>query len=61
MFLEVRHQHVPRVEVTGEALPPDHVQNRSGQLQDLLMLALQAGQTSHALRAVGMAEPLRGR
>ena len=46
---------------TGEALLRDHFRDRSGQLQDLVMLALQAEQTFDALSAIGMAELVGGR
>ena len=45
---------------TGEALLRDHFRDRSGQLQDLLVLALQAEQALAAMSAVGMAELLEG-
>jgi ribosomal protein S18 acetylase RimI-like enzyme len=45
---------------TGEALLRDHFRDRSGQLQDLLVLALQAEQTFAAMTAVGMVDLLEG-
>lgn len=41
---------------TGEALLRDHFRDRSGQYQDLLMLAYLADQTFDALTVVGMAD-----
>lgn len=41
---------------TGEALLRDHFRDRSGQYQDLLMLAYLADQTFDALSVVGMAD-----
>lgn len=43
---------------TGEALLRDHFRDRTGQLQDLIMLAYLAEQTFEALSAVGMADVL---
>jgi ribosomal protein S18 acetylase RimI-like enzyme len=45
---------------TGEALLRDHFRDRSGRLQDLIMLAYLAEQTFEALSAVGMADMLEG-
>ena len=45
---------------TGEALLRDHFRDRTGQLQDLIMLALLAEQTFDAMSAVGMADLLEG-
>lgn len=45
---------------TGEALLRDHFRDRTGQLQDLIMLAYLAEQTFEALSAVGMADVLGG-
>ncbi len=46
--------------ITGEALLRDHFRDRSGRLQDLIMLAYLAEQTFDALSAVGMADMLGG-
>ncbi len=45
---------------TGEALLRDHFRDRSGQLQDLIMLAYLAEQSFEALSAVGVADVLGG-
>ncbi len=45
---------------TGEALLRDHFRDRSGRLQDLIMLAYLAEQTFEAQSAVGMADMLAG-
>ncbi|GAB2969980.1 GNAT family N-acetyltransferase [Nocardioides montaniterrae] len=45
---------------TGEALLRDHFRDRSGQVQDLIMLALLAEQTFDAMSAVGLADVLGG-
>ncbi|GAB4010734.1 GNAT family N-acetyltransferase [Nocardioides ultimimeridianus] len=45
---------------TGEALLRDHFRDRSGEVQDLIMLALLAEQTFDAMSAVGMADVLGG-
>lgn len=45
---------------TGEALLRDHFRDRSGQLQDLIMLAYLADQTFEAMSAVGMADLVGG-
>ena len=45
---------------TGEALLRDHIRDRSGQLQDLLLLALLAEQMFEAMSAVGVVELLEG-
>ncbi|GAB3867503.1 GNAT family N-acetyltransferase [Nocardioides maradonensis] len=45
---------------TGEALLRDHFRDRTGQLQDLIMLAFLAEQTFEAMSAVGLADVLGG-
>lgn len=45
---------------TGEALLRDHFRDRSGRLQDLIMLAYLAEQSFEALSAVGLADVLGG-
>jgi len=45
---------------TGEALLRDHFRDRSGQLQDLIMLAYLAEHTFESMSAVGMADVLGG-
>lgn len=45
---------------TGEALLRDHFRDRSGEVQDLIMLALLAEQTFDAMTAVGMADVMGG-
>ena len=45
---------------TGEALLRDHFRDRTGQVQDLIMLAFLAEQTFEALSAVGMADVMGG-
>ena len=45
---------------TGEALLRDHFRDRSGELQDLIMLAYLAEQAFEAMSAVGMADVLGG-
>lgn len=45
---------------TGEALLRDHFRDRTGEVQDLIMLAHLADQTFEAMSAVGMADLLEG-
>lgn len=45
---------------TGEALLRDHFRDRSGELQDLIMLAHLADETYESLTAVGMADLVEG-
>lgn len=45
---------------TGEALLRDHFRDRSGQLQDLIMLAHFAEQTFDAMDLIGVADALEG-
>ncbi len=45
---------------TGEALLRDHFRDRSGQLQDLVMLAYFAEQNFDAMSVVGLADALEG-
>ncbi len=45
---------------SGEALLRDHFRDRSGQLQDLIMLAYLAEQSFEAMSAVGIADVLGG-
>lgn len=45
---------------TGEALLRDHFRDRSGEVQDLIMLAYLAEQTFEAMSAVGMADLVEG-
>lgn len=44
---------------TGEALLRDHFQDRTGQLQDLIMLAYLVGPTHEVLSALGMSDVIR--
>lgn len=45
---------------TGEALLRDHFKDRSGEVQDLIMLAYLADQTFEAMSAVGIADLVEG-
>jgi ribosomal protein S18 acetylase RimI-like enzyme len=45
---------------TGEALLRDHFRDRTGELQDLIMLAHLADQTFEAMSAVGLADLVEG-
>jgi ribosomal protein S18 acetylase RimI-like enzyme len=45
---------------TGEALLRDHFRDRTGELQDLIMLAHLASETFEAMSAVGMADLVEG-
>ena len=45
---------------TGEALLRDHFRDRTGEVQDLIMLAYLAEQTFEAMSAVGMADLVGG-